>query len=95
MPHTLLTLVPSILLCIVVLRVSVVYLRVSRQAQKPDLKNQRGRLEEFGGAKGIAVDEWIEEVGGGVNFKRPKFVKLIEQIVAKEVAQVAVAYKDR
>ena len=28
-------------------RVTVVYMRVSSQAQKPDLKNQRQRLEEF------------------------------------------------
>lgn len=35
-------------------RRSVVYCRVSSQAQKPDLKNQKAKLEEFCLAKGIA-----------------------------------------
>lgn len=74
---------------------SVVYLRVSSQAQKPDLKNQRQRLEEFCVAKGITVGEWIEEVGGGLNFKRPKFLRVVDRILGGEIAQVIIAHKDR
>lgn len=54
-------------------RVAVAYLRVSSQAQKPDVANQRAALEKFCIAKGIAIDEWISEIGGGLNFKRPQF----------------------
>jgi len=45
-------------------RLVVVYCRVSSQAQKADLANQRQTLEQFCAARGLAVDEWIEEVGG-------------------------------
>src|SRR5579863_4096124 len=47
----------------------VVYCRVSSQAQKADLANQRETLEQFCAGRGLAVDEWIEEIGGGLNFK--------------------------
>jgi predicted site-specific integrase-resolvase len=37
-------------------RVTVAYLRVSSQAQKPDLANQRKALEQFCIAKGLPVE---------------------------------------
>src|SRR5216110_3508888 len=46
-------------------RRTVCYCRVSSQAQRPDLKNQRRIVEEFAIAKGIANLEFIEEIGGG------------------------------
>jgi predicted site-specific integrase-resolvase len=76
-------------------RISIVYTRVSSQAQKPDLKNQKLRLEEFCGARGLSVNEWVEEIGGGLNFKRPKFVKLFDRIIAGEVETLVIAHKDR
>lgn len=76
-------------------RRSIVYCRVSSQAQKPDLQNQRQMLEQFCAAKGVAVDEWIEEIGGGMNFKRKKFLALIDQIVAGEIETLVIAHKDR
>lgn len=73
----------------------VCYLRVSSQAQKPDLKNQRKIVEEFCVAKGLSVDEYIEEIGGGLNFKRPKFLRLIDDIVNGQVEVLVLAHKDR
>src|SRR5438477_5883171 len=73
----------------------VCYCRVSSQAQCPDLKNQRRIVEEFAIAKGIANLEFIEEIGGGLNFKRPKFTALVDSVVADEVAMLVVAHKDR
>src|SRR5438874_10448626 len=55
------------------LRRTVGYCRVSSPAQRPDLKKQRRIVEEFAIAKGIANLEFIEEIGGGLNFQRPKF----------------------
>ena len=52
-------------------RLCIAYVRMSSQAQRPDFKNQRKLLEHFCIAKGQVVDEWIEELGGGLNFKRP------------------------
>lgn len=76
-------------------RKTVVYARVSSQAQKPDLKNQRERLEQFCISKGLTVDEWVDEIGGGLNFKRPKFVRLVDEIVAGRVACLVIAHKER
>ena len=73
----------------------IVYARVSSQAQKPDLENQRSMLEQFCAASGIAVDEWVTEIGGGLNFKRPKFVKLVDQVVSGSVDTLVIAHKDR
>lgn len=76
-------------------RSTVAYVRVSSQAQKPDLKNQRLPLEEFCAAKGLAIDEWIEEIAGGMNFKRPKFIRLFDRIIAGEISCMVIAHKDR
>lgn len=40
-------------------RKNVVYVRVSSQAQKPDLENQVKMLEQFSIGLGIGVDEWV------------------------------------
>src|SRR5256885_15800135 len=53
-------------------RRTVCYCRGSSQAQRPDLKNQRRVVGEFAIAKGIANQEFIEEIGGGPNLQPPK-----------------------
>lgn len=73
----------------------VVYTRVSSSAQKPELQNQVLAMEQFCLGKGLVVDEWISEVGGGLNFKRRKFLKLISSILSGEVETLVVAHKDR
>lgn len=74
---------------------TVAYCRVSSQAQKPDLANQRKVLEDFCVARGFAGVEFIEEVGGGMNFKRKKFLELIDGIVRGDVNRLIIAHKDR
>ena len=69
--------------------------RVSSQAQRPDLKNQRRIVEEFCVAKGIANVEFIEEIGGGLNFKRPKFLALVDPVISAEISRLILAHKDR
>jgi excisionase family DNA binding protein len=76
-------------------RATVVYMRVSGQAQKPDLVNQRAVLKQFCAARGLAVSQWVSEIGGGLNFKRPKFLALIDRIVTNQVGMVVMAHKDR
>jgi predicted site-specific integrase-resolvase len=73
----------------------VAYCRVASQAQRPDLKSQRSIVEQFCIAKGLANVEFIEEIGGGLNFHRPKFLKLIDAVVAGEVSDLLAAHKDR
>ncbi len=61
------------------------YCRVSSQAQKPDLEHQKSILEQYCQQQHIEVDEWITEIGGGMNFKRKQFLRLVDQILAGEV----------
>jgi predicted site-specific integrase-resolvase len=76
-------------------RRTVAYCRVSSQAQKPDLLNQQAVLQDYCKQEGIRVDEWISEIGGGLNFERKQFLKLIDAILAGEVAYVVLAHQDR
>lgn len=73
----------------------VAYCRVSSAAQKPDLANQRKVLEEFVVAKGLANVEFIEEVGGGLNFKRKRFLSLMDEIGRREIKTLILAHRDR
>ena len=66
-------------------RRTVAYCRVSSQAQKPDLEHQKSILEQYCQRQGIQVDEWIMEIGGGMNFKRKQFLNLVDAILAGEV----------
>ena len=68
----------------------VLYARVSSHAQKPDLERQIARLVNlYPGA------EVVGEVGDGLNFKRPKFLALLERVRAGDVGTIVVAHRDR
>lgn len=73
----------------------VSYCRVSSSAQRPDLRNQRAVLEEFCAARGLAGVEFVEEVGGGMNFKRPRFLEIVDAIGEDRVKILVIAHKDR
>lgn len=73
----------------------VAYCRVSSAVQKPDLANQRKVLEEFVVAKGLAGVEFVEEVGGGLNFKRKRFLALMDEIGRREIKTLILAHRDR
>ena len=76
-------------------RKNVVYTRVSSQASLSDLLNQIKMLEQFCAGSGIAVDEWVQEIGGGLNFKRPKFSQLFDEIIDGQIETLVIAHKDR
>ncbi len=73
----------------------VVYCRVSSRGQVCDLKSQVKAMEQFCLNAGIAVDEWIDEIGGGMNFERKKFLSLMERIERGEIVKLVIAHKDR
>lgn len=77
------------------LRKTIIYCRVSSNAQKPELKNQVAAMETFCLGRGIIVNETITEIGGGLNFKRKKFIALVVSILKGEVRTVVIAHKDR
>ncbi len=76
-------------------RKTIVYCRVSSSGQKDDLASQVEAMEIYCRAAGLTVDEWIQEIGAGMNFKRKKFLALLQQIMRGEVAKLVVAHKDR
>ena len=76
-------------------RITTAYARVSSQAQKPDLDNQIRVLEQFCAANGWAVDEWVKEVGGGLNFRRKHFLRILDAVVLGRIERLIVAHRDR
>jgi putative resolvase len=76
-------------------RKTVVYCRVSSSGQKDDLASQVKAMETYCLGAGIAVDEWLNEIGGGLNFKRKVFLKLMKSIRMGEVEHLLIAHKDR
>jgi len=79
----------------IIKRSVVVYARVSSNGQKPDLENQVKALELFCQSKGLCVDEWISEVGGGLNFRRKKFLGIVDRICSGDIETIVLAHKDR
>lgn len=73
----------------------IVYCRVSSNNQKPELANQIKAMEIFCSSRGLAIDETIKEIGGGLNFKRKKFLSLVFSIIQGEIKTLVVAHKDR
>lgn len=76
-------------------RDTIVYCRVSSSEQKDDLAAQVAALEMFCLGAGIAVDEWVREIGGGMDLQRGKFLDVLDRIEIGEVARVVIAHKDR
>ena len=76
-------------------RDTVVYCRVSSVGQKDDLASQVAAMEMYCRSAAISVDHWVQEVGGGMNFKRKHFLSLIDRIQRGEIARLLVAHKDR
>ncbi len=77
------------------IRKVVVYCRVSSNNQRPELKNQVKAMEEFANNCGYSVSETISEIGGGLNFKRKKFIEMIMSMLKGEIEVIVVAHKDR
>ncbi|MBK7001553.1 MAG: IS607 family transposase [Rhodoferax sp.] len=73
----------------------VVYCRVSSAGQKDDLASQIAAMQAYCLAGAIPVDEWVQEIGGGMNFKRKRFLSIVDRIQRGEIVKLIVAHKDR
>ena len=73
----------------------IIYTRASTNNQKDDLKNQVKFLLDFANAKGIIIDEVIEDIGSGLNYNRKKWNKLIEHCMENKIDSIMVTRKDR
>lgn len=74
---------------------TVVYARVSGIAQKPDLANQVEALKTYCTAHSIHVDEWMQDIGSGLNYKRKNFNRLMELVELGHVRRLVIAHRDR
>lgn len=72
-----------------------IYTRVSKQGQKDDLENQIEFLKTFANARGMIVDEVIKDIGSGLNYKRNKWNKLLDDCMERHVSTIIITHKDR
>lgn len=71
------------------------YLRVSSRNQTDDLKNQKQFIKQFCNAKGIVVDDYMTDIGSGLNYKRKNWNELLDQVMNNEIETIYITYKDR
>lgn len=76
-------------------RKTVIYARVSNRNQRDDLSNQVEFLKQFANANGVIVDETIEDVGSGLNYKRKKWNHLLNEVMENKIETIFIAHKDR
>ncbi|EQD74765.1 transposon, resolvase, partial [mine drainage metagenome] len=74
-------------------RATVVSCRVSRAGQKDDRASQVEAMEMYGRGAGLAADEWVQEIGGGMHFKRQRFLDLLDRIQRGGIGKRLVAHK--
>jgi len=71
-------------------RSTIVYARVSSPKQREDLQRQSDYLQSQ-----YPTAEIISEIGGGLNYKRKKFLALLERVMQGDIERIVIAYKDR
>lgn len=70
----------------------VTYARVSSSENKKNLKTQSDRLQAFCIANGWIIKENVTEVGSGINDKRKKLEKLLNN---DKITKIVIEHKDR
>jgi predicted site-specific integrase-resolvase len=68
----------------------ILYARVSTRTQKEDLQSQIDYL-----GQNYPNCRCINDIGSGMNFKRKKFLELMEKVSKGEVKTIVIAHKDR
>ena len=74
---------------------TIAYVRISGAAQKPDLVNQMKALEVYCDQHALKVDEWMQDIGSGLNYKRKQFNRLMEMVELGQVRRILIAHRDR
>lgn len=76
-------------------RKQVAYARVSSRGQKDDLKNQMDFIKNYTNYHGVVIDEYIEDIGSGLNYNRIKWNDLLHSVMRDEIDTIYITYKDR
>src|SRR6266576_7265974 len=74
---------------------TIAYARVSSPSQKNDLATQKDALRAYCLEHHIKVDQWIEDIGSALNYKRKGFNEIVEQIELGQVRRLIIASQDR
>ncbi|WP_394153621.1 recombinase family protein [Vibrio maritimus] len=69
-------------------KIKVGYARVSSHDQRKDLSTQALNLTKF-------CDVVLQDLGSGLNCKKPSLHKLISMLLNREVAELHLVHKDR
>ncbi|MDJ0733811.1 MAG: IS607 family transposase [Nostocaceae cyanobacterium] len=72
------------------IRPVILYARVSTKTQQDDLESQIKYL-----AKNYPNCRCFSEYGSGMNFKRKKFISIMERVAKSQIKTIVVAHKDR
>ncbi|MDJ0620502.1 MAG: IS607 family transposase [Calothrix sp. MO_192.B10] len=72
------------------IRPVILYARVSTKTQQDDLESQIEYL-----ARNYPNCRCFSEYGSGMNFKRKKFISIMERVAKSEIKTIVVAHKDR
>ena len=68
----------------------MIYARVSTRNQKDDLQNQVDFLKLFCNAKGMIVNQCIEDFGSGLNYNRKKWNKLFDDVMGNRIKTIVI-----
>ncbi len=63
--------------------------------QKDDLQNEVDFLKQFCNAKGMIVNQCIEDFGSGLNYNRKKWNKLFDDVMRNRIKTIIIMNKDR
>ena len=73
----------------------VIYAKVSTKNQKDGLQNQVEFLKQFCNAKGMIVNQCIEDFGSGLNYNRKKWNELLDEVMENKIKTIVISSKDR
>jgi predicted site-specific integrase-resolvase len=74
---------------------TIAYTRVSGATQRPDLVLQRKALEAYSDQHALKVDEWMQDISSGLNYKRTQFTRLMEMVELGQVRRILIVHRDR
>ena len=73
----------------------VINARVPTKNQRDDLQDQTAFLRQFCNARGMIVDQCIEDYGSGLDYNRRKWNGLLDEVMEQKVKTIVIAHKDR
>lgn len=76
-------------------RYNVIYTRVSTSKQKNDLNTQLNYVKKYCQSNNIHIDHEFSDIDSGISLERKYFSKLIDMVLAKQINNIYISFKDR